>query len=159
VRNCHELGECWPSQESVVHRLKVSYLELQLLSAEIYPSPEGYGRSDLTNRSCCCTRDSTVERSRVPQTAQCQFGKQHLVEYLQEQDVQGAASIDKDSVELDILDDGANDKRIPPRLWYEVQVVTTVKDDGDLGPLKVLRVAGETIVTSPAVSFCFLLDS
>jgi hypothetical protein len=38
----------------------------------------------------------------------------HLVESLQEEVVPGAASIDEDSVELDILDDGANCERIPP---------------------------------------------
>jgi hypothetical protein len=32
----------------------------------------------------------------------------HLVDSLQEQDVQGATSIDEDSIELDILDDEAN---------------------------------------------------
>jgi hypothetical protein len=38
----------------------------------------------------------------------------HLVKSLQEQDGQGATSIDEDSVELDVLDDGANYERIPP---------------------------------------------
>jgi hypothetical protein len=45
--------------------------------------------------------------------------------------VQGATSIDKDSVELYILDDGANDERIPPQLWHKVQVVA---GDRDLRP-------------------------
>jgi hypothetical protein len=40
----------------------------------------------------------------------------------------------KDSVELDILHDGDNNKRIPPQLWHKVQVVTAVEGDGDLGP-------------------------
>jgi hypothetical protein len=62
-------------------------------------------------------------------------GQPHLVESLQEQDVQGATSIDEDMVELDILDDGANYERMPPRLWHKVRVVATVKGDGDLGPL------------------------
>jgi hypothetical protein len=56
-----------------------------------------------------------------------------LFECLQEHDVQGAASINKDSIELDILDDGANNERVPLRLWYKVWVVTAVKGDGDLG--------------------------
>jgi hypothetical protein len=83
----------------------------------------------------------------------------HLVEGLQEQDVQGATSINEDSVELYILDDGANYERISPRLWYKVRVVIAVEGDGDLGPFKVLRVEGETAMTSQAMSFCFLLDS
>jgi hypothetical protein len=58
-----------------------------------------------------------------------------LVEYLQEQDVQGAASIDKDSIELDILDDGADDERIPPQLCYNVWVAAVVEGDGNLVPL------------------------
>jgi hypothetical protein len=83
----------------------------------------------------------------------------HLVKSLQEQDVQGASSIDEDKVELDILDNGANYERILPRLWCKVWVVAAVEGDGDLGPFKVLKVAGETAMTSRAVSFCFLLDS
>jgi hypothetical protein len=56
--------------------------------------------------------------------------------------VQGAASIDEDSVELDILDDGADNERIPPQLWYKVCLVTTIDSDRDLGQLKVLRGGG-----------------
>jgi hypothetical protein len=67
-------------------------------------------------------------------------GQTHLVEGLQEQDVQGATPIDEDSIELDVLDDGANYERIPPRLRHKVRVVTAVEGDGDLGPFKVLRV-------------------
>jgi hypothetical protein len=43
-------------------------------------------------------------------------GQIHLVKGLQEQDVQGATSIDEDSVELDVLNDGANYERISPWL-------------------------------------------
>jgi hypothetical protein len=43
-----------------------------------------------------------------------------LVKSLQEKNVQGAASIDEDSVELDTLDNGTNYERIPPRLWHKV---------------------------------------
>jgi hypothetical protein len=38
-------------------------------------------------------------------------------------------------------------------------VVVAVEGNGDLRPLKVLGVAGETVTTSRAMSFCFLLDS
>jgi hypothetical protein len=51
---------------------------------------------------------------RVLTAAQQWPGQTHLVKSLQEQDVQGATSIDEDLVELDVLDDGANYKRIPP---------------------------------------------
>jgi hypothetical protein len=70
-----------------------------------------------------------MERS-LTGAQQCS-GQPHLVEGLQEHDVQGAASIDEDSIELDVLDDGANYKTIPP--W----VIVVVEGDGDLGPLKV----------------------
>jgi hypothetical protein len=66
----------------------------------------------------------------------------HLVESLQEQDVQGANSINEDSVELDVLDDGATYERILPRVWHKVQVFTTVEGDGDLEPFKVLGGGG-----------------
>jgi hypothetical protein len=48
----------------------------------------------------------------------------------------------KDSIELDILDNGVNYERIPPWLWHKVGVVTVVKGNGDLEPFKVLRDAG-----------------
>jgi hypothetical protein len=61
-----------------------------------------------------------------------------MVESLQKQNVQGTASIDEDSIELNILDDGADNEIIPRRLWNKVWVITVVKGDGDLIPLKVL---------------------
>jgi hypothetical protein len=36
--------------------------------------------------------------------------------FLQKQNIQGATSIDEDSVELDIIDDGLDNERVPPRL-------------------------------------------
>jgi hypothetical protein len=65
-----------------------------------------------------------------------------LVKSLQEQNVLGAVSINEDSVELDILDDGIDYEKIPPRLQHKVRVVTVVKGDGDLRPLKVLNGGG-----------------
>jgi hypothetical protein len=59
----HELGECQLSQESIVRSLKISNLKLYSLRAEIFPSPKGYGKSDLTNGGCCCTRDYAMERN------------------------------------------------------------------------------------------------
>jgi hypothetical protein len=61
-----------------------------------------------------------------------------MVESLQEQNVQRATSINKDSVELDILDDGADYERISPWLWYKVRLIAAVEGDGDLRLLKVL---------------------
>jgi hypothetical protein len=43
-----------------------------------------------------------------------------------------AAPIDEDSVELDILDDGADYERIPPQLWHKIRVVATVEGNEDL---------------------------
>jgi hypothetical protein len=107
------------------------------LRAEIFPSPKGYGKSDLTNGGCCGTRDYAMERNTTG--AQQRPGQPHLVESLQEQNVQGAASIDEDSIEPDILDDGVDYERIPSQLRHKVWVVATVKADGDLRPLKVLE--------------------
>jgi hypothetical protein len=61
--NRHELGECRPSQESVVRSLKISHLELYSFSSEVLPSPEGYGKRDLTDGRRCCTGDYTMERN------------------------------------------------------------------------------------------------
>jgi hypothetical protein len=69
---------------------------------------------------------------------QCRPRQPHLVKSLKEQNIQGTASINKDSIELEILDDGANNERLSTRLWDKVRVVTVVEDDGDLGPLQVL---------------------
>jgi hypothetical protein len=61
----HELGECWPSQESIVRSLKIGDLKLYGLCAEIFPSTEGYGKSDLADGGCCCTRDYALKRSSI----------------------------------------------------------------------------------------------
>jgi hypothetical protein len=47
--------------------------------------------------------------------------------------------IDVDSVELDILDNGVDNQRVPTQLWDEVRVLTIVEGDGDLRPLQLLR--------------------
>jgi hypothetical protein len=113
---------------------------LYILRAEIFLSPKGYEKSDLTDRGDCCARDYVMEGG--PTGAQQGPRQIHLVKSLQEQDVQGATSTDEDSVELDILDDGANYETIPPQLSYKVRVVTAVKGDGDLKLFKVLRGGG-----------------
>jgi hypothetical protein len=59
----HELRECQPSQEKVVYSLKISDLKLYSLRAEIFLSPEGYRKRDLTDRVHCCTKDYAMERS------------------------------------------------------------------------------------------------
>jgi hypothetical protein len=58
----HEHGECWLSQESIVHSLEIGDLKLQILRVKIFPSPEGYGKSDLTDRGRFCPRDYAMER-------------------------------------------------------------------------------------------------
>jgi hypothetical protein len=170
MRNCHEPGDCWPSQESVIHSLKINHLELYIFSSKVLSSPEGYGKRDLTDGSCYCTIDYTMERSligaqkssRQPHLveslqkkevegdtmersligAQKSSRQPHLVESLQKKEVEGAASIHKHSVELNVLHDGAEYQGILPWLWYKVQVVATVKGNGDLGPSKVLGGGG-----------------
>jgi hypothetical protein len=94
--NRHKLGECQPSQEIIVRSLKISNLKLYGLHVEIFLSPEGHGKSDLADRGHCCTMNYAMERS--PTKAQQRLGYPHLVKSLQEQNVQGATSIDKDSV-------------------------------------------------------------
>jgi hypothetical protein len=155
--NCHELGECWPSQESIVRSLKIGHLELYIFSSKVLPSPEGYGKRDLTDGRCCCTRNYTMKRS--PTGAQKRYKQPHLIESHQKKEVEGAASIHKHSVELNFLYDGADYQGILPRLWYKVRVVTAIEGNGDLGLYKVLRVVGLTAMTSRAMSFCFLLGS
>jgi hypothetical protein len=59
----HELGECWPSQENVVHSLEIGDLKLYSLRVEIFLSPKGCGKRDLTDGGHYCTRDYAMERS------------------------------------------------------------------------------------------------
>jgi hypothetical protein len=63
VGDCHELGEHWPSKERVVCHFKIDYLELHVLGAEVFPSPEGHRKSDLTDGGCHCPMDYSVEWS------------------------------------------------------------------------------------------------
>jgi hypothetical protein len=47
-----------------------------------------------------------------------------------------------DSVELNILDNGANNETVALRLRYKVWVVTAIEGNGALGPLQVLGGGG-----------------
>jgi hypothetical protein len=47
LRNHHELGQCRPPEECIVCHLKIGYLKLHVLGAEVLLSPEGHGKSDL----------------------------------------------------------------------------------------------------------------
>jgi hypothetical protein len=48
--DCHELGECQLSQESVVRSIKIGDLKLYSLHAEIFLSPDGYEKRNLIDR-------------------------------------------------------------------------------------------------------------
>jgi hypothetical protein len=61
--NCHELRECWPSQESVVRGLEIGDLKLFVFHAEVFLSPKGYGKEDLDDGGCCYPRDNAMEGS------------------------------------------------------------------------------------------------
>jgi hypothetical protein len=63
MQDRHELGECRPSQESIVRHLKIGDLKLCSLRAEIVLSLEGYEKSDLIDGGRYCTRDYAIERS------------------------------------------------------------------------------------------------
>jgi hypothetical protein len=157
MQYCHELGKSQSSQEGIVCGLEIGHLKLYGFSLEIFLSPEGHEKRDLTDGFHCCTWDYAMERSSA--SAWKISRQSHLVESLQKKNNKRAATIDEDSVELDISDNGADNHRISPRLRYKVWVVAVVKGNGDLRPFKVLGVAGLTTMTSRAVSFCFLLGS
>jgi hypothetical protein len=76
----HELGDCWLSQESIVRSLEIGNLKLYSLRAEIFLSPEGYGKRDMTDGGHCCTRDYAMERSLTG--SQQRPGYTHLVNCL-----------------------------------------------------------------------------
>jgi hypothetical protein len=82
-----------------------------------------------------------------------------MVKGLQEQDIQGAVSIDEDSVELDVLDNGLTMTGYYPSFGTKPRWSLHSKVMGISDHLRYSRVVGETAMTSRAVSFCFLLDS
>jgi hypothetical protein len=108
-----------------------------VFSTEVFSSPKVLEKSDLADVSHCYAWDYSVEWS--PTWTQCRSKQPHLVESLQEQNVQAAAFINNDPVEIDILDDEDNNERVLTRLWDKFWVVTTVEGDADLRPLQVLR--------------------
>jgi hypothetical protein len=61
----HKLGECRPSQESIVPHLEIDDLKLYSLHAETVLSPKGYAKSDLIDGGHCCTKDYAMERSLI----------------------------------------------------------------------------------------------
>jgi hypothetical protein len=133
VGNRHELGECWPSKECIVCHFKIGYLKLHVLGEKVLSNPKRHGKSNLADGSRYHTEDYSMERSLT--LTQCWSGKPHLVVGLQEQYVQGASPLVEDSVELDVLDDGANNQRIPTQFQDEVRAVALVKGHRDLKPL------------------------
>jgi hypothetical protein len=94
-----------------------------------------------------------MERS--PTGAQERSRQPHLIKSLQKKEVEGAASIHKHLVELNVLHDGADYQGIPPQLWYKVQVVAAVKGNGDLGSSRVL--GGGRIDRHDLLGYEFLL--
>jgi hypothetical protein len=60
--NRHELGECRLSQESIICGLEIGNLKLQVLCAEVFPSPKGYGKGGLIDGSRHCSWDYAMER-------------------------------------------------------------------------------------------------
>jgi hypothetical protein len=88
-----------------------------------------------------------------PDWAQCRPKQSHLVECVQEQDVHGATPIDKESVELYILDDRANNGRVPPWLCHKTGWSLGLRVMGTSYHLRYSGVAGETTMTSRAFSF------
>jgi hypothetical protein len=133
VKNCHELGECRPPEECVVCRFEIGYLKLHALGVEVLPSPKGHGKSDLATGGCCCSEDYSMEGSLTQM--QRWPGKLHLIKGIQEQDIERTPPMDEDSVELDVLDDGADNQWVPTQLWDEVRVVASAEGDGNLIPL------------------------
>jgi hypothetical protein len=59
----HELGECRPSQESILRSLKIDDLKLHSFHVDIFLSPEGHVENNLADGGCCYTRDYAMERS------------------------------------------------------------------------------------------------
>jgi hypothetical protein len=78
MQNRRELGECQPSQESIVRSLKIGHLKLYSFSSDVLPSLEGCGKRDLNEGRPCCIGDYTMEWS--PTCAQKRSGHPHLVE-------------------------------------------------------------------------------
>jgi hypothetical protein len=58
MQNRQEHGECRSSQEGVVVHLEISNLKLQVLYVEVFLSPKGHGKSDLTDGSQCCSHEA-----------------------------------------------------------------------------------------------------
>jgi hypothetical protein len=129
--DCHEFGECRPSQESIVRSLKISDLKLYSLRAEIILSLVGYGKRDMTNGGSYCTRDHSKD---LDNSIWSKVFRNRMFREL--------PPLARTRFELDILDPGANYERIPPRLWHKVWVVAVIEGNGDLRPFKVLRGGG-----------------
>jgi hypothetical protein len=127
------------------------------LSTEVFLSHEGYWKRDLTDRGCCCSRDYALEWS--PTGVHCGCRQTHLVECLQEQDVQRATSIDEVSVELYIVDDGLVMRGYRPGFGTKFGWSLWSKVMGTSNHFRYSEVVGETTMTSRAMSFCFVLDS
>jgi hypothetical protein len=118
---------------------------------KFFPSPKCYGKGDLTDERHYYAREYARERG--PTVAQHCSGQPHLVESVQEHDARGDIYIDRDLVELHVLDDGTDNMRVPPQLWHKVRVVTAVEGDGDLITVLVFEGGGRDCHDLPGCEF------
>jgi hypothetical protein len=78
VRNRHELGECRLSKECIVCHFEIGYLKLHILGSEVFPCPEGHGKSDLADGGRRCSGDYAMEGS--PVWTQRRSGDPHMAD-------------------------------------------------------------------------------
>jgi hypothetical protein len=137
--NRQKLGECGCPKKALYPISKSATSNCMISMPKISRVPKIMGRAILLTRVTLhqglCHRkepDWGVAKTRITPYGRKSSGTE----------VRRAASIDEDSVELAIFDNGADYEWILPWLWNKVRVDNAVEGDGDLGPLKVLRGGG-----------------
>src|SRR5688572_4629976 len=59
--NCHELGQCRSSKDSMIRSFKISYLEPDVLCPVVFFGPKGNYQTHLNKGYSCVAWDDPVE--------------------------------------------------------------------------------------------------
>jgi hypothetical protein len=143
--------------ESVVRCLEVGYFKLQVFSMEVFLSPEGHGKSDLTDWDHCCTRDYVVKRGSTGRSVD--LDNPILLKVFKNKIFKELPPSTRTRLSLTSLMMGQTMRGYRPGFGIKCRWSLRLKVMGTWDHFRYSEVAGETAMISRAMSFYFVLDS
>jgi hypothetical protein len=153
VRNHHELGECRSPQESVVHRLDVGNHKLQVFCAKVFLGPKVFGPMGVT----ATLGTMSWNRARLGHNADLDNPIWQIV--FKNRMFRELPHSRRTQLSFTSLTLGLTMRGYCLSFCTKFEWSLQLKLMGTSDHLRYSGVAGETAMTSRAVSFYFLLDS